>query len=177
MHWFWDESGNTGKTKLAQQMWKGGAAYFDQTSKKDVACALLGNIPTNDTYVFNITRTHKEYFNYGTLESIKDSLFFSPKYASMTVAIPTPNIVMVFANFAPDQSKMSVDRWDVTHIDANHDLIAPPAIKIVNKPVKAKFVVSAAPPGPSRCLKLGSLTPRNQRSPTLRGKKGRRPNT
>ena len=45
---------------------------------------------------------------------------------------------------------MSADRWDKTHIDANHDLIAPPAIKIVNKPIKAKFVVSAAPPGPSR---------------------------
>ena len=40
VHWYWDEAGSTGKTLLAKRLYADGAAYFDNTTKKDIACAL-----------------------------------------------------------------------------------------------------------------------------------------
>lgn len=110
--WIWDEEGNNGKTWMAQHLFSLGAIYLDTTKRADVAQIISTSTPT-DTYVFNITRKHEDFFNYGTLEAIKDGLLCSPKYESKTISLETPNRVFIFANFTPDRSQMSSDRWEV----------------------------------------------------------------
>lgn len=49
------------------------------------------------------------------IESFKNGLFFSPKYDTCTKTFKSAKVV-VFANWAPDKTKLSADRWDVRHI-------------------------------------------------------------
>lgn len=48
------------------------------------------------------------------MESIKNGLICSCKYVSVTKSFVIPHVV--FANYEPDQSKMSADRWDIRPI-------------------------------------------------------------
>ena len=97
-----------------------------------------------EVYVFNIPRLYEEHFNYGALESIKDGIIFSGKYTSVTFPLPTPNKVFVFANFPPDRTKLSADRWAVTHLNAECDLVPPPIVIVNTK--RPRAVTTNAPP-------------------------------
>lgn len=60
--------------------------------------------------IYNLTRERQDWFQYGPMEELKDGVFASNKYESTMVMIDHPHIV-VFANFEPDTSKMTSDRW------------------------------------------------------------------
>lgn len=64
---------------------------------------------------FDWPRDHEERFPYGLIEAFKNGYFISTKYESECVRFPCPHVV-VFSNFAPDQSKLSLDRWDIINI-------------------------------------------------------------
>ena len=67
-------------------------------------------------FLFNVPRGQMEYLNYGLLEMLKDRMVLSPKYDSqMKILRHTPHVV-VFSNEDPDDSKMTEDRYDITHI-------------------------------------------------------------
>lgn len=66
--------------------------------------------------LFGIPRTcTAEYVSYSALEELKDGIFFSGKYESSMVM--TNNLhIFVFANFEPDRSKLSKDRWEIHYV-------------------------------------------------------------
>lgn len=65
---------------------------------------------SKNIFLFNIPRKQMEYVQYGILESLKDRLIFSPKYASQTkVLFNTPHVI-IFSNEHPDDGCMSNDR-------------------------------------------------------------------
>lgn len=67
-------------------------------------------------FLFNVPRGQMEYLNYGLLEMLKDRMVLSPKYDSqMKILRHTPHVV-VFSNEDPDDTKMTEDRYDITHI-------------------------------------------------------------
>lgn len=60
--------------------------------------------------IWDIPRTLENFVSYQALEEVKNGLFFSGKFHGTQVAY-NPRHVVVFANFAPDMTKMSEDRW------------------------------------------------------------------
>lgn len=109
--WFSDEVGNTGKSFLAKYLLANGSAYFRNGKSADIAHAYKGQ----RIAVFDFTRSQEDHINYEIIESIKDGVVFSPKYDSTTKAFSRPWVV-VFANFQPILSKVSLDRWDIRSI-------------------------------------------------------------
>lgn len=52
---------------------------------------------------------------YSLMESLKNGYLISTKYDSRAVMFEVPHVV-VFANFPPDRTKMSDDRWDISEL-------------------------------------------------------------
>ena len=66
-------------------------------------------------YLFDFTRTSDHiYETYGLIEDIKNGCVESGKYCG-TEKILRSNIVVVFANFLPNMSTLSLDRWNFFH--------------------------------------------------------------
>lgn len=87
--------------------------YLSIGKRDDIAY----NIDTRKSiFLFDIPRGGMEYLQYTILESIKDQMIFSPKYESCTKIIPHKTHVVVFCNEEPDRTKMSHDRYKVTHL-------------------------------------------------------------
>lgn len=115
--WVYDSLGNNGKTHLAKYLMATENTYYCQNGKvSDISYAF-----NNEEYVvFNYTRHQEEFINYSIIESFKDGILFSPKYESKT-KIFEPCKVVVMANFKPDKTKLSLDRWNI--IDLEEHLI------------------------------------------------------
>ncbi len=116
VHWYWEDQGKVGKTALTKYInakyntivlsGKGNDCFYAISKKKDY----------NDLVViFHFPRTVEEYISYSAIESVKDGIFFSGKYESCTVSMNPPHVI-IFANFKPDLSALTQDRWHVVHI-------------------------------------------------------------
>lgn len=123
IHWIWSEAGGTRKTSMCKYLTvrhnaiiTGGKAadvrhsICEYYKKKNVTPRLL---------LINIPRSFDpQYVSYEAFENIKDMCFFSGKYEGGMVVGNSPHLY-IFANFAPDTSKMSLDRWDIVNIDGD----------------------------------------------------------
>ncbi len=111
--WYYDKVGNTGKSYLAKYLFVKHTAFLVMNGKSaDISYAY----DSQSLVVFDFARTLEEYVNYQVIESFKNGVLFSPKYESK-VKIFQPARVVVFANFLPDTSKLSADRWDIVCMD------------------------------------------------------------
>ncbi len=113
--WYWEEDGNAGKSFLADWLEIHRDAFVVTGGKfADIAYAFN----YQNYVVFDFARDQEERFPYKLLEDFKNRRVFSTKYQSvMKRAISCK--LLVFANFAPDRSKLSDDRWDVHHLNFN----------------------------------------------------------
>lgn len=68
---------------------------------------------TKSIFLFNMPRGGMEYLQYTILEQLKDRMIFSPKYNSQTKILWKQCHVVVFCNEAPDETKMSADRFNI----------------------------------------------------------------
>lgn len=75
---------------------------------------------TKDVFLFDIPRGGLDFLQYSILEKLKDRMIFSPKYCSTVKVLQKLPHVIVFCNEDPDQTKMSVDRYDITICGDNH---------------------------------------------------------
>jgi len=112
--WVSDLDGGTGKSFLAHFL---NACYDYElidgvTRTADVAHLLSTSFRG---IVFDVTRSSAQHFNYSTLESCKNGFIMSGKYKGIK-RIFNPVPVAVFANFYPDKSQLSSDRWDILEI-------------------------------------------------------------
>lgn len=108
--WIYDLVGNSGKSTYAKYCAiKYGAVVVNNGSFADLACC-IPNSPK--VVIFDFPRTIEGRVNYSAMEAIKNGLIFSGKYESKTKIFASPH-VLVFANFEPDYSAMSRDRWKV----------------------------------------------------------------
>ena len=124
INWIMDPVGNCGKTtycfSLALQR-KDFAVLSGKAA--DMMFAIKQMVQDNraPTVIgIDIPRSLEEYVSYGGIEKIKDGLFFAAKYESSMVQYNPPHVI-VFANFEPDQSKMSADRWNIKVITPEFD--------------------------------------------------------
>lgn len=68
--------------------------------------------------VFDVTRSDSKMFSYNTLERCKDGRVQTGKYQGYIKEFEIVPVI-VFANFEPDTSQLSEDRWHIKRIDKN----------------------------------------------------------
>lgn len=116
--WYWDPLGNCGKTFLAKHMGMyRGAFTTTSTNVYHVATQLQEIVKKKGAesvfvVMFNFTRDTKINKVYNAIESLKDGMITAQKYKGETIYLPIPHVV-VFANYIPDVSKISIDRWNI----------------------------------------------------------------
>lgn len=109
--WHYDLTGNSGKS------------YFSTRYKKKSSYLVTGG-KNQDIYyaynyeqvvIFDLPRAKEEYVPYDVMESFKNGYFLSTKYECKPVRFNPPHVI-IFANFHPDMTKLSYDRWEIKEI-------------------------------------------------------------
>lgn len=120
IRWIWDNIGSTGKTVFAKHLviTKPKKVLYVHGAANNVLYAVAqavakGEFP--EIVIFALPRTQEGFVSYAALEQVKDGIFFSGKYESTQCVFPIPH-VLVLANFPPDKSKLSQDRWVVSEL-------------------------------------------------------------
>lgn len=116
--WFCDIKGGSGKTSFAKYMAVKYKALVVGGKAGDIKHAVSKYIKEYGEieYIFFLfPRSVEGYVSYDAIESLKDGIFFSGKYESGMVVFNSPHIVC-FANFLPDTTALSEDRWDIRNL-------------------------------------------------------------
>lgn len=106
--------GNHGKTAIARYLLitnRSKVAYFNSGKNSDIAFAYN----KEPVVIFNFPRSKEGFISYDAMEGLKDGLLFSPKYESNTKVFNSPHVI-VLANFYPDTTRLTSDRWDILTI-------------------------------------------------------------
>lgn len=113
--WYWEESGNVGKTRMAKHICTEERVYYSTGGKHaDILYAYEGE----RVVIFDFPRSATDFICYTVIESLKNGIITQSKYESRTFRFEIPHVV-VFANCLPDRTKLSDDRWDINHIFNN----------------------------------------------------------
>lgn len=120
--WFHEPNGAVGKTSLVKYLCAKYRALIVSGKGGDMKYLIVKYHEKHGVYpeliLFNVPRTAKDYISWTGMEEVKDGVFASTKYECDTVVMNCPHLC-VFANFAPDESVMSKDRWHVRVIEDN----------------------------------------------------------
>lgn len=120
IHWVVDVVGNHGKSYLAKYIALTRTVIIAEGKKTDVFNQILSKVERDpspfDAVILDIPRDGKDYVNYGMIEKVKQGLIYSGKYEGGTIFYPITR-VFVFANFEPDFTKWSKDRYDLIYIE------------------------------------------------------------
>ena len=110
VYWYWCEKGRSGKTSFAKYLSYHYQAIPIEGKKNDILfCAAEYE---SELYIFDFERSMEEYISYGAIEKIKNGYYMCSKYESKPI-IRNPPHVIIFANFEPDKSQLSLDRWKI----------------------------------------------------------------
>lgn len=110
-----DERGGHGKTWFVRKYLTENhdGQMFGIGKRDDLAYAVD---ETKRVFFVNVPRGNMQYLQYGFLESLKDRLVFSPKYASGTKQLHHTPHVVVMCNEKPDRTKLTADRFKVWNL-------------------------------------------------------------
>lgn len=121
IHWYWEMQGNVGKSYMTSYLGSVlGATVLTGGKKVDMAY-IYAQKPT-DIVVFDLGRTTEQKDGerfldgmYSLAEDLKNGRVVSTKYESKTVFFKIPHVI-IFANFSPDMTKWSQDRYFVKRL-------------------------------------------------------------
>lgn len=122
INWFYDPIGNTGKTYISKYlMLLNNDTYIVKNCGgiRDFSTIIENALESGwnrKTIIFDLPRSAEEKDIYTCIETIKDGIVTSTKYSGKTTVFSENPVVIVFANFLPQENKLSADRWDITHI-------------------------------------------------------------
>jgi hypothetical protein len=112
--WYCDVQGGCGKTAFCRWLVKNfpHVLFVSTGSAKDITYQVVKSTWDPAVVIFNLPRTAESGMSYSALESLKDGLLFSGKYEGGIKLFPPPHVI-IFANFLPDETKLSADRWSI----------------------------------------------------------------
>jgi len=118
VYWFWSEKGNIGKSQFCKYLVaKHECVFIDEGKKADIMMTIMNaDMDTKNCVIFDIPRDNGNHVSYKSIESIKNGMIFSSKYESGYKLFNSPHVI-VFANEAPQEEKLSNDRWRIFNID------------------------------------------------------------
>ena len=118
IHWYWEMTGNVGKSYLTTYIGATMNACVLTGGKKVDMAYIFAQKPT-DIVIFDLARTtegeHILDGVYSLAEDLKNGRVVSTKYESKTVFFKIPHVIF-FANFTPDMRKWSEDRYFVKRL-------------------------------------------------------------
>lgn len=122
VHWFWEETGNVGKSFLTKYLYLKYGAIIGTGKKADIFNQIAtwmaekhNKNKSPELILLDIPRTNIKFICFDAIEQIKNGFFHSGKYEGKNCVYKYPKII-IFANSKPDTSKMSKDRWEVFYI-------------------------------------------------------------
>lgn len=118
VRWLFDTEGGTGKTQFAKYMAVSHKSVAVLSGRgADMLHILAKAVATREitVVIFMFTRAVEGFVSYSTIEAIKDGIVCSGKYDSELILMNSPH-VLVLANFEPDRSRLSADRWDIVNL-------------------------------------------------------------
>ena len=119
IYWLWESIGNYGKSSFVRYLCIKKKALICSGKLADLKYLIIKYKEKNGTYpkliLFDVPRTNIDYISYQGLEEIKNGCFASTKYECETVVMNHPHLV-VFANEAPNTSKLSADRYEIINL-------------------------------------------------------------
>jgi hypothetical protein len=127
IYWIYCREGGSGKTALTKHLCMNNKAIFVSGKAADVKAA-VASMPTKPPIViFGVPRSAEkadgdQCVSWDAIETVKDGMFFSGKYESGMVLMAPPHM-FIFANFPPDESKLSKDRWIIKNLGKDEDEI------------------------------------------------------
>lgn len=122
---FVGQVGNEGKTYLSKVLKCHFGAVGIGNKTADAAYAWNGE----KIVIFDLSRTVQERINWDLIEQVKNGVIFSGKFRSMEKIHRCPH-VLIFTNQAPDQSKLSHDRWEIKYL-YEEDLVMTDYVRVV----------------------------------------------
>lgn len=114
IHWYCDEKGNAGKTRLIKNLIFHMNAFLFEGKTSDIANRVVDMRTAPNICLMNLRRSNESHVNYNAIEALKDGLLATGKYAGGQKIFNSPHVI-VFSNFAPDLEKLSADRWNVKY--------------------------------------------------------------
>lgn len=112
IHWFWDNLGNVGKSEVATYI----TSNYEGVTVNGKRADIIHGYDNQPVVVFDLARD-EQFVSYAAMEAFKNGRDFSPKYESGFKWWPVPHVI-VFSNFPPNLTKLSRDRFKITHLDA-----------------------------------------------------------
>ena len=118
INWFWEDKGGIGKSTFIKYMVVKYNALLCQGGKHSDIINLVFNtdMEQSNIVMFDIPRAHKSNISYSALECIKNGMVCNTKYETGVKVFNSPHII-VFANYPPDITMLSMDRWNIKEIN------------------------------------------------------------
>lgn len=119
IYWFWESTGNIGKSALVKYLVVKYNHVFCQGGKESDIMNLIfkTDMDNINTVIFDIPRSHKGNVSYSALENIKNGLVCNTKYETGFKAFNSPHVIC-FANYPPTKpEELSSDRWVISEIN------------------------------------------------------------
>lgn len=119
VNWFYEPDGAWGKSFLGKYLVDQRGALMLAGSHKDLLYGYAAYVKKHggapDIVVFDIPRVNVGGISYRGIEDIQNGCFFSPKYEGEMIRADAPHIC-VFSNTAPEEDKLSADRWNIVRL-------------------------------------------------------------
>lgn len=117
VNWIVDIQGGQGKTALCKFIIANftEVLFLSTSSAKDAAYQIIKTPQNFKIILFNLPRQAEGHLSYAAFESLKDGLVYSGKYTGGFKLFPPPH-VYIFANWNPDRTQLSMDRWNIIEI-------------------------------------------------------------
>lgn len=109
--WFYNVAGNVGKSYFALNYSPENSYVISSGKHADIIYAYN----YERVIFFDWPRDAQDRFPYSVAESFKNGYALSTKYEVRRIRFAVPHVV-VFSNFYPDTSKLSVDRFEIKEI-------------------------------------------------------------
>ncbi|AAA68018.1 possible replication asociated protein [Subterranean clover stunt C2 alphasatellite] len=106
--WVYGSDGGEGKTSFAKELIRYGWFYTAGGKTQDVLYMYAQDPERN--IAFDVPRCSSEMMNYQAMEMLKNRVFASTKYRPVDLCIRKLVHLIVFANVAPDPTRISEDR-------------------------------------------------------------------
>lgn len=107
--WYTCPAGNAGKSFLANHYEPARSFVVSGGKHDDIIFAFSQKTDVQNVF-FDYGRSQEVTFPYQLLEKFKDGRMTVAKYQSADFMFKVPHVI-IFANFPPDLTKLSLDRW------------------------------------------------------------------
>lgn len=124
IYWFWEPVGCTGKSTLVKHLCLTNPGCLPAAGKaadmKHLIHGWLAGHNELKTLLVDLSRSREQFISYEGIEDVKNGLIVNTKYETAVDMFDPPHVIC-FANWEPDRSALSADRWEVIRLGAIDD--------------------------------------------------------